>query len=50
MCVSASPSPEIVRQGLNHSRLAVSVPIRASTPSETMSAALKTNSIGSSVL
>ena len=42
-CGPASLSPSIVRHGLNHSRPAVSVPMRASTPSEAMSAALKEN-------
>ena len=49
-CGSARVSPVVVRQGLNHSRPAVSVPIRASTPSETISAALKAKSAGSSAL
>ena len=44
----ASSSPEMVRQGLNHSHPAVSVPSRASTPSETASTALKVNREGSS--
>ncbi len=34
MLTGASVSPAIVRQGLNHSRPAVSVPMRASVPSE----------------
>jgi hypothetical protein len=32
--------PEMVRQGLNHSRPAVRVPIRASVPSEITSSSL----------
>jgi hypothetical protein len=36
----------IVRQGLNHSRPAPSVPMRACTPSDTTSAALKAKSAG----
>ena len=49
-CGSASVSPPIVRHGLNHSRPAVSVPIRASIPSEAMSTALKANRSESSAL
>ena len=45
-----APRPSIVRQGLNHSRPAVSVPTRASTPSETTSSALEAKSDGISRL
>ena len=47
---SASVSPAIVRQRLNHSQPAVNVPMRASSPFDTMSAALKANSEGISAL
>ena len=47
---SANVSPVIVRQGLNHSRPAVSVPTRASTPSDVMSTALNANRFDSSAL
>ena len=47
---SASVSPAIVRHGLNHSRPAVSAPMRASSPSDTTSAALNVNSDGTSAL
>ena len=47
---AARDSPEIVRHGLNHSRPAVRVPMRASSPSETMSAAFMAKSDGSSAL
>ena len=40
VAVGAVLSPAIVRQGLNHSWPAPSVPMRACTPSETTSAAL----------
>ena len=50
MCGSARTSPVIVRQGLNHSLSAVNVPIRASTPSETIKAAFIENSVGNSAL
>ena len=43
-------SPETVRQGLNHSRPAVSVPTRASTPSEMTSNAFVAKSNGTSAL
>ena len=43
-------SPEVVRQGLNHSRPAVSVPMRASMPSETIRTAFIEKSVGSSAL
>ena len=39
ICGSASLSPPIVRRGLNHSRPAVSVPIRASRPADRACAA-----------
>src|SRR5947208_5588988 len=45
-CGSARRSPETVRQGLNHSRPAVSVPTRASTPSEMTSSAFVAKSDG----
>ena len=47
---SAKLAPEMVRQGLNHSRPAVSVPMRACKPSETTRAAFMANSAGSSAL
>ena len=47
---SASSSPVTVRQGLNHSLPAVSVPTRASLPSDTISASFVENSMGSSDL
>ena len=47
---SARPSPVMVRQGLNHSRPAVSVPTRASLPSETTSSSFRENRVGSSAL
>ena len=47
---SASVSPAIVRQGLNHSCPAVSAPMRASRPSDTTRAALNVNSDGISDL
>ncbi len=40
MEAAASPSPVMVRQGLNHSFPAPSVPMRACTPSEATSTAL----------
>ena len=40
----------MVRQGLNHSHPAVSVPIRASFPSETTSASFIENNVDSSDL
>ena len=40
----------MVRQGLNHSRPEVSVPIRASVPSETMSASFMENRVVNSAL
>ena len=43
---SANVSPVIVRHGLNHSHEAVSVPRRASSPSDTISTALNVNSDG----
>ena len=47
---SAGASPVTVRHGLNHSRPAVSVPMRAWVPSETMSIAFIEKSVGSSAL
>ncbi len=47
---SASVSPVMVRQGLNHSLPDVSVPKRASVPSETMSASFMENRVGKSAL
>ena len=40
----------MVRHGLNHSRPAVNVPMRAARPSETMSAAFMANKPGNSAL
>jgi hypothetical protein len=45
-CAHARPTPSIVRQGVNHSRPAVSVPARASTPSDATSTAFGANSDG----
>ncbi len=50
MCGSASASPATVRHGLNHSRPAVSVPARASTPSEITSSAFVAKNDGISAL
>ena len=50
ICGSASVSPVTVRQGLNHSLPEVSVPTRASLPSETTRASFIENRVGSSDL
>ena len=50
MCGPASASPVMVRQGLNHSLPAVSVPRRASFPSDTTSASFMENRVGRSAL
>ena len=50
MCGSASVSPVTVRQGLNHSLPDVSVPTRASFPSDTTSASFMEKRVGSSDL
>ena len=47
---AASASPVVVRQGLNHSFPAVSVPTRAFVPSEIMSNSFMANSEGNSSL